>query len=383
MNKIDELVTWIQSIEITQILDIIIAIVVAIFSVIISPLLSLLIAKIFNWKKKKVELKDSVIYTTFKSFFYVSGIYLAIQILDFNAEIQDFINKVYRVVILWIIAKAIVDLFSKGKIFKSKLRDKANDPVVNIVNKIIKIIIYIFVGYLSLKEFGYDLGVVLTGLGLSTAIIALAAQDAVRDLFSGLAIFWDKPFAIGDWVEIGTGTTTISGSVQEISFRSTKIKAVDDTIITIQNSSISTQNIINWSVIQKRIYKTNLKLPLETEEVTVEKVMNRIKFILRYNKDVINESVSVYLNNIQTDGINIYIYLETHIVDYAEYQKFCNKLNLTILNILETQGVKLAYPGQNVYIKGIEETLGRKEKIREISAKKHAKITKSNKQFTK
>lgn len=379
MNKIDELVTWIQSIEITQILDIIIAIVVAIFSVIISPLLSLLIAKIFNWKKKKVELKDSVIYTTFKSFFYVSGIYLAIQILDFNAEIQDFINKVYRVVILWIIAKAIVDLFSKGKIFKSKLRDKANDPVVNIVNKIIKIIIYIFVGYLSLKEFGYDLGVVLTGLGLSTAIIALAAQDAVRDLFSGLAIFWDKPFAIGDWVEIGTGTTTISGSVQEISFRSTKIKAVDDTIITIQNSSISTQNIINWSVIQKRIYKTNLKLPLETEEVTVEKVMNRIKFILRYNKDVINESVSVYLNNIQTDGINIYIYLETHIVDYAEYQKFCNKLNLTILNILETQGVKLAYPGQNVYIKGIEETLGRKEKIREIAAKKHSKVTKTNK----
>lgn len=379
MNKIDELVTWIQSIEITQILDIIIAIVVAIFSVIISPLLSLLIAKIFNWKKKKVELKDSVIYTTFKSFFYVSGIYLAIQILDFNAEIQDFINKVYRVIILWIIAKAIVDLFSKGKIFKSKLRDKANDPVVNIVNKIIKIIIYIFVGYLSLKEFGYDLGVVLTGLGLSTAIIALAAQDAVRDLFSGLAIFWDKPFAIGDWVEIGTGTTTISGSVQEISFRSTKIKAVDDTIITIQNSSISTQNIINWSVIQKRIYKTNLKLPLETEEVTVEKVMNRIKFILRYNKDVINESVSVYLNNIQTDGINIYIYLETHIVDYAEYQKFCNKLNLTILNILETQGVKLAYPGQNVYIKGIEETLGRKEKIREIAAKKHSKVTKTNK----
>ena len=379
MDKIDELVTWIQSIEITQILDIIIAIVVAIFSVIISPLLSLLIAKIFNWKKKKVELKDSVIYTTFKSFFYVSGIYLATQILNFNTEIQDFINKVYRVIILWIIAKAIVDLFSKGKIFKSKLKDKANDPVVNIVNKIIKIIIYIFAGYLSLKEFGYDLGVVLTGLGLSTAIIALAAQDAVRDLFSGLAIFWDKPFAIGDWVEIGTGTTTISGSVQEISFRSTKIKAVDDTIITIQNSSISTQNIINWSVIQKRIYKTNLKLPLETEEVTVEKVMNRIKFILRYNKDVINESVSVYLNNIQTDGINIYIYLETHIVDYAEYQKFCNKLNLTILNILETQGVKLAYPGQNVYIKGIEETLGRKEKIREIAAKKHSKVTKTNK----
>ena len=379
MSKIDELITWIQSIEITQIIDIIIAIVLVIFSVIISPLLGLLISKIFNWKKKKSELKETVLYNTAKRFICVSGIYLAVQILGLNAEIQEFTRKIYRVVILWIIAKTVVEIFSTGKIFKSKFKDKANDPVINIVNKIIKIVVYIFAGYLSLKEFGYDLGVVLTGLGLSTAIIALAAQDAVRDLFSGLSIFWDKPFAIGDWVEIGTGTTTISGSVQEISFRSTNVKANDDTIITIQNSNISTQNIINWSVIEKRIYKTNLKLPLETEEIVVEKVMNRIKFILKYNKDVIKDSVSVYFNTIATDGININIYLETHLVDYAEYQKFCNKLNLTILNILETQDVKLSYPGQNIYIKGIEETPEKSKKIKELSAKKHSKVTKVEK----
>ena len=355
MNKIDELIQWIQNIEISQIINLMIAIVLIIFTVIISPFISLIIAKIVNFKKSKKELKEGIIYNNLKRFLNVTGIFLSLKIMEFNPEIETFIQKIYQIAIIWIVSKTFIDIIVKGKILKSRFKDKENDPLINIINKIIKIVIYIIAGYLSLKEFGYDLGVVLTGLGLSTAIIALAAQDAVRDMFSGLAIFWDKPFAIGDWVEIGTGTSTVSGTIQEISFRSTKIKAVDDTIITIQNSNISTQNIINWSVIEKRIYKTNLKLPLETEEVTVETIINRIRFILKYNKDVVKESVSVYFNTIEEDGININIYLETHIVNYKEYQKFCNKLNLTILNILETQGVKLAYPGKNIYIKNVEE----------------------------
>ena len=376
MNKIDELIQWIQNIEISQIINLMIAIVLIIFTVIISPFISLIIAKIVNFKKSKKELKEGIIYNNLKRFLNVTGIFLSLKIMEFNPEIETFIQKIYQIAIIWIVSKTFIDIIVKGKILKSRFKDKENDPLINIINKIIKIVIYIIAGYLSLKEFGYDLGVVLTGLGLSTAIIALAAQDAVRDMFSGLAIFWDKPFAIGDWVEIGTGTSKVSGTIQEISFRSTKIKAVDDTIITIQNSNISTQNIINWSVIEKRIYKTNLKLPLETEEVTVETIINRIRFILKYNKDVVKESVSVYFNTIEEDGININIYLETHIVNYKEYQKFCNKLNLTILNILETQGVKLAYPGQNIYIKNVEEVSKKRE---ESGTKKHIKSAKAQK----
>ena len=138
---------------------------------------------------------------------------------------------------------------------------------------------------------------------------------------------------------------------ENITFRSTKLRTTEDTIITLQNSAISSQNIVNWGVINKRIYKANLKLPLETEEVTVEKVLNRIRFILKYNKDIIKNSVNVHFNQIKDDGINVYIYLETKITAYGEYQDFCNKINLTLLNILETQDIKLAYPGQNIYIK--------------------------------
>lgn len=347
MDKINELVAWIQSIELSQVINVIICIVAIIFTVIISPFISLLIAKIFGWKKTRKELKNGVVYNALKYFLMATGILWSIRILGLNEEISNFVDKLYRISIVWIIAKTASDIFSNGKLLTSKFKDKANDPMINIINKAIKVVLYILAAYLTLKEFNYDLGGILTGLGLSTAIIALAAQDTFKDVFSGLAIFWDKPFAIGDWVEIGN----VSGTVENISFRSTKLRTTEDTIITLQNSAISSQNIVNWGVIKKRIYKANLKLPLETEEVTVEKALNRIRFILRYNKDIIKNSVSVHFNEIKDDGININIYLETNITAYGEYQDFCNKINLTLLNILETQGIKLAYPGQNIYIK--------------------------------
>lgn len=347
MDKINELVAWIQSIELSQVINVIICIVAIIFTVIISPFISLAIAKIFGWKKTKKELKNGIIYNALKYFLMATGILWSIRILGLNEEISNFVDKLYRISIVWIIAKTASDIFSNGKLLTSKFKDKANDPMINIINKAIKVVLYILAAYLTLKEFNYDLGGILTGLGLSTAIIALAAQDTFKDVFSGLAIFWDKPFAIGDWVEIGD----VSGTVENITFRSTKLRTTEDTIITLQNSAISSQNIVNWGVIKKRIYKANIKLPLETEEVTVEKVLNRIRFILKYNKDIIKNSVSVHFNEIKDDGININIYLETNITAYGEYQDFCNKINLTLLNILETQGIKLAYPGQNIYIK--------------------------------
>ena len=347
MDKINELVQWIGSIELSQVINVIICIVAIIFTVIISPFISLAIAKIFGWKKTRKELKNGVVYNALKYFLMATGILWSIRILGLNEEISNFVDKLYRISIVWIIAKTASDIFSNGKLLTSKFKDKANDPMINIINKAIKVVLYILAAYLTLKEFNYDLGGILTGLGLSTAIIALAAQDTFKDVFSGLAIFWDKPFAIGDWVEIGD----VSGTVENITFRSTKLRTTEDTIITLQNSAISSQNIVNWGVIKKRIYKANIKLPLETEEVTVEKVLNRIRFILKYNKDIIKNSVSVHFNEIKDDGININIYLETNITAYGEYQDFCNKINLTLLNILETQGIKLAYPGQNIYIK--------------------------------
>lgn len=351
MDKIQKIISFIKEIEISSVINLIIALAVIIIFLLLSHILAYWIVRLFVKDQDKKEIKQGDLYKSLKSFFNFSGIYIATKILNLNTDQNLFIDKFYRIVIFWTVARAISGIFEAREILIDKLNKesdiKKNAFMTSVVGKIVKIILYIIALYLSLKEFNYDIGGIATGLGLTGAVVALAAQDIVKQIFAGLTIFIDKPFEIGDWVEVGD----ISGTVEDITIKSTKIRTIEDTVVTVPNDTMTSSSIINWGKIKKRIYKANLKLALETEETTVEKVINRIRFILKYNKDIIKDSISVQFNKIDNDSINILIYVETTITKYIEYQYFCNKLNLTLLNILETQGVRLAYPGQNIYIK--------------------------------
>lgn len=351
MDKIQKIISFIKEIEISSVINLIIALAVIIIFLLLSHILAYWIVRLFVKEQDKKEIKQGDLYKSLKSFFNFSGIYIATKILNLNTDQNLFIDKFYRIVIFWTVARAISGIFEAREILIDKLNKesdiKKNAFMTSVVGKIVKIILYIIALYLSLKEFNYDIGGIATGLGLTGAVVALAAQDIVKQIFAGLTIFIDKPFEIGDWVEVGD----ISGTVEDITIKSTKIRTIEDTVVTVPNDTMTSSSIINWGKIKKRIYKANLKLALETEETTVEKVINRIRFILKYNKDIIKDSISVQFNKIDNDSINILIYVETTITKYIEYQYFCNKLNLTLLNILETQGVRLAYPGQNIYIK--------------------------------
>ena len=211
-------------------------------------------------------------------------------------------------------------------------------------------------------ELGYNLGGLVTGLGISSVVIAFAAQDLAKNIFGGLAILIDKPFKIGDWVEIGE----FSGTVTDISFRSTKLKAIDNTCITMQNSTIAESSIKNWGNIDKRRYNIVLNIPLETSKQTIEKLLKKIRFMLKTNKNVIEDSLQVHFKEIQEEGIKIEIYLNTPITDLTKYEDFRDEINLELIKILESENIKLAYPGQNIYINTINTDENTKKDIKDI-----------------
>ena len=351
MNKIEEFINIIKNIEISQITNIVIGIFIVIVFVLLGPLLSYGVVKIFLRKQSREEIKESNIYKTIKLFLSLTGVYVASKIIELQEFQNEFMDKCFIVVIIWTLARVIVNIFEARALFihKSNQKEevKKNAFFTSVTSNILKIILYIIAVYLTLKEFGYDIGGLATGLGLTGAVVALAAQDFIKQIISGLSIFTDKPFEVGDWIDI----EEISGTVEDITIKSTKVKTIEDTVVTVPNDLITSTKVINWGKIKKRVFRANLKFSLETEESTIEKVINRIKFILRYNEDIIKESINIQVLKIENDAINIDIYVETTVTNYMKYRDFCNKINLTILNILETQGVNLAYPGRNIYIK--------------------------------
>lgn len=352
MNKIKEIILYLKNIDITTIFDFIIAIAIVMLFLVMSSVISYIILRIFYKKENRKEIKNTHLYKYIRLFINITGIYIAINLFSLSQEQYSFFNKCYKISTIWTIANIISGTIEFREVLLNKIKNKKKDITdkdkytIRVISKVAKAILYIIAAYITLKEINYDIGGLATGLGIGGAIVALAAQDLVRQLLAGFAIISDKIFEVGEWIEV----EGVSGTVTTITWRSTKIETMEGTIVTIDNSVIIKSNIINWGKISKRAFKTNLKLALETDEAVVEKITNRIKFILKYNDNIIKETIRVHLLNIEKDALNISIYVETTITNYDEYLNFCNKLNLTLLNILESQGVKLAYPGQNIYL---------------------------------
>lgn len=360
MDFITNFTESIKNIEISSYINLLIAMGILVLFLIFTPIICYQLIKLFykdanKTKKSKYEnkqkIKKSTIYKSLYLVFLVTGIFIAFKVMDLTPVQDAFANKMYRIFIIWLVATAIAAIFES----RSQILDKANLPInikrnsifLSMAGKLIKIVLYIIAGYLSLKEFGFDLGGVATGIGIGSAVLAIAMQDLVKETFAGVLLFMDKPFEIGDWIEVN-GT---SGAVEDLSLRSTRIRTANDTIVTIANDTLISENIVNWGKIGKRIFEADINLALETKEVTIEKITNRIRFILKYNKEINQDTVMVSFNKIKESGINVHIRAATSITDYMKYTDFCHKTNLTIMNILESQGVKLAYPGSNVYIK--------------------------------
>jgi MscS family membrane protein len=260
-----------------------------------------------------------------------------------------------RIVSIMIVAKILVHVLTSKSSWIRKLQEKMNmasgkdKSKMNseFLSKIAKTIIYTIAVFLIIQELGFDLGGLITGLGLGGVILTLAAQDTAKNLFGGVVIFLDKPFKVGDYIE----ANTYSGTVEDITFRSTAIRTLDDSLLHIPNSEMSAVAITNWAEINRRRYKTNLLITLETPLEKVEKVKQEIKNMLSEQEEIFSDTIMVNFENILDNGIEVVIIAYSNIINYGEFIKLKERLNYQIMQILSSNSVDLAYNTQTVYVK--------------------------------
>lgn len=352
MEVINGVIEFIKSIEVETAVDILLAVMIVILFNIFSSFFSYFVIKLFNMKKKKEKIKHHVFYKPLQFFFIVSGIYLATYLIKLPPNVMEFVHKGYRIMIICLVAKGFANIVNVNSDFitnmQEKLKFNGNSTVANFIGKIIKMLIYIIAGFLVISELGYDLSGLVTGLGLGGVVFAFAAQDIAKNLFGGISILFDKPFVVGDWIEMGT----YSGTVEDISFRSTKIRTVEDTVVTVPNSTIANESIINWSRISKRRYAFNLGFDKKISVEKLKEVSDKIKWILIQNENVEDDSVEVHIDKITDNSINMFISVYTEITGYFDYLAVKETVNCSIMHLLERENIILVYPTQTIEIKG-------------------------------
>lgn len=342
---------FIEEIQKENIIDIVIAIGVILLFFIISSWGTKLILRILKVKERdKKKLKSNDIYKGIKSLFLCVGLYIAVVILGLPENAYVICVKIIRVIVILNIARILIGLISPDSKLIKKVKENdrlsENQKAIDMGIRIAKVLIYVIATFIIIADFGYDLNGIIAGLGLSSVVIALAAQELVSNLISGAAIASEKPFEIGDWITVGD----ISGTVIDIKFRSIKIRTVENTTVTLQNSKVLSEAIINAASINSRRFDLELRLPLDTTASKTEELMKSIKNILESIQEVNEKTIEINVDSIETDAIIIKLFMYVNIVDYNEFLSFKNKVNLCIMKLLENKKIRLAHPSADLYV---------------------------------
>ena len=345
-----------RKIDMQIIIQIVIALGIVIVSRILSSLVSKIIIKILGAKsKEKINVIKNPFYKPLKTIFTFVGVYIALNFLKetitISVEMQAIINKALKIAMIIFVAKAFGEgLDEKNGLF-SKIKSKSNKEIEpgtrGVILKAIKVIIYVIAAFIVFSELGYNISGFVTSLGIGGVVITLAAQDTAKSLIGGAFIILDKPFKVGDYIKVGT----FEGTVEEITFRSTNIRTLDNSVLHIPNSEMSISAIINYSEMEKRRYSSRLTLVLNTKLEKVEEVKNQIQQMLQKRTDIIQDTVIVKFENISANGMDLLIVGYINVTDYSKFLEIKEQINYSIMTILQNQGVELAYNTQTVYVK--------------------------------
>lgn len=282
------------------------------------------------------------------------GLLFAFKVLGFTTNETSFVGHLIRTLLItaifWALyrgADILVHMFER---FVKKTESALDNLLVPFASKGAKVIIVIVAVSVIAKEWRYDIGTLLAGLGLGGLAFALAAKETLSNFFGGLTIMVDKPFAVGHWIV----TPHVEGVVEEIGFRSTRVRTFAQALVTVPNSDLANTPITNWSHMGKRRIQFTLSLDHHAKPEQLEECLQRFRRMLSDNPEVHPQTILVNFDEFGPQALNIYFYFFTVTTSYEKYQAVKEEVNLQIMHILEELGLKLAFQTTTVMIKNEE-----------------------------
>ncbi|PHV71077.1 hypothetical protein CS063_07025 [Sporanaerobium hydrogeniformans] len=260
------------------------------------------------------------------------------------------VTTLYTVVFVSIATWGIYNLEVVYEMVLSDLNAKLgitdNTLLIRFTSKLIRFFTLLIGGAIVLSLLFGDIGGIITGVGLGGVAFAFVSKDALSNILSGALLMMDKPFIIGDWVEV----SGIEGIIEDISFRSTRIRTFTQGVVVIPNAKIGNENIINWSRMEKRRVKFNLTLPYHTPLDKIHTCIQQINCLLSAHPTIEQGSFLVGLESLGDYSLNIQVLYFSLATDYASYLKIKETINLRILEICEKETIQIAFPTQTLHV---------------------------------
>jgi MscS family membrane protein len=210
-------------------------------------------------------------------------------------------------------------------------------PVLSLVLKILVVVSGLAA---VLRLFNFDVGTVLAGLGIGGLAFALAAQDTLKNFFGSLMLIADRTFRVGDLVKIGEN----EGVVESVGLRSTRIRGLDDALLTVPNSDLTTAHVTNFGARRYRRFRTTITVAHGTTPDRLIQFRDGILELIREHDQVQQQKYEVVVNDLGTSGIVILIQVFFAVPDGHAELTARDSLILDILRLAERLGVSFDSP---------------------------------------
>lgn len=309
-----------------------------------------------EWMKKWAEQTSSIwdehVIDSLKRpigiFLLITGIYMALLYLPLYFTVDALLIKMYRSIVIILIGWGFYQLVGKDSLFSYEFRARFNVDAIlaGFFSKAARIIVIALTIVIAANEWDYDVNGFIAGLGLGGLAFALAAKDALANIFGGLVIIMEKPFSIGEWIS----TPSVEGTVESISFRSTRVRAFDQAIITVPNSTLANEPITNYTRMGKRRINFRLGLTYSTTPEKIQACVNSIKQMLIEHTEIHPETVVVNFEKFSDSSLDIIVYCFTNTTEWTQYMDVRQEVNIRILQILEQLEISIAYPTRSILL---------------------------------
>ncbi len=274
--------------------------------------------------------------------------YLQMAITDFHIKFItiQMVNFGMIILIALIVLRTLFFLTNRLEVIQ--VEKGADKTSAKIITRVFKIIIFFVILILFGEHFGMSLSGLLTFGGIGGIAIGMAGKDILSNFFSGIMLFFDRPFNIGDWVS--SPDRQIEGTVVEIGWRITKIMTFDHRPLYIPNSVFSSISVENPGRMTNRRIKTQIGLRYQDAD-KVEAVVNDIRTMLKNNPKIdTKQTLLVYFDEFADSSLNILIYCFTKTVVWAEWLEAQQEVYLKMVEIVHQHGADFAFPSQTVYL---------------------------------
>lgn len=278
-------------------------------------------------------------------------------VLELGAALTRIVNQIAVSLVIVAAVLFFIRLISYFFFTSSQLRTitglNIDDALLPFLKSGLKFFTFGVAGVFLLQAWGVDVGALIAGFGIAGLAVSLAAQDTISNMFGFFVIIADRPFTVGEWISM----PDCEGSVEEVRLRSTRVRQLDQSIVIVPNSKMTSASVTNWSRLGKRLFNFTFRISGTTPPDVLENLLTQLRAVLRRYPSVEQSTTQVYFINIGPQSLEVLVRAYIMIPDVLAFRAEQEKVLLELKRVVDAMSLQLSSPSQTLYIQNMENLL--------------------------